>query len=70
MVPSTSRGGSDTPRTQAGDRPCVDERLQNENRQPEMSLPARLMEQTSREPMYWLVPDTGDDIVVSRIRDL
>ncbi len=58
------------PRTQAGVVGAfVDDRFRNENRQPEMSEPSRITEQKSPEPTYWLVPDTRDDIVVSRIRD-
>ena len=66
MVPSTPRGASDTPGFKAGDPRCVDERFQDENRQQEMSEPARITKPKSQEPLFWLVPDTRDDIVVSR----
>jgi hypothetical protein len=69
MVPSTPNGGSDTPRAQAGDHAWIDDRFRDENRQPEMSEPARITKPKSQEPIFWLVPDTGDDIVVSRISD-
>jgi hypothetical protein len=69
MVPSTHPGARDMPRAQAGDIGFVDDRFRDENRQPEMSEPARMTEQKSQEPTFWLVPDTRDDIVVSRIND-
>jgi hypothetical protein len=69
MVPSTPRGASDMPRSQAAESGCGDDRFRDENRQPEMTEPARIMEPKRREPTFWLVPDTRDDIVVSRIGD-
>jgi hypothetical protein len=56
------------PRAQPGDG-CGDNRFRDENRQQEMSEPARGMDQNRQEPAYWLVPDTRDDIVVSRSCD-
>ncbi len=69
MDPNAPRGTSDTPRPQPGETRCVDYRSRDENRQPEMSESAPTSRPSRREPTFWLVPDTRDDIVVSRIGD-
>ncbi len=69
MFPSTRRGESDAPMTQPGHDPSGADRFRDETPQPEMWAPARTAQQESQEPTYWLVPDTRDDIVVSRISD-
>jgi hypothetical protein len=69
MDPNMLRDGSDRSRDQAGQCGYLDDRSSHENRQPEMSEPAPAAGPKSREPIFWLVPDTGDDIVVSRSSD-
>jgi hypothetical protein len=69
MVPSTPRGAGERRGAQARDTRCVDDRFRDETRQPEMTEPARITEQENQEPTFWLVPDTRDDIVVSRVSD-
>jgi hypothetical protein len=67
MAPNTRQGASDHPRAQSGEIECVNNPAHEENRQPEMSQPFTRIEHDGREPIFLLVPDTGDDIVVSRI---
>jgi hypothetical protein len=59
MVPRHPRNGSNPRRVRPGNVRRVDtqDRTEPGVRQPEMSGPG---------PEPWLVPDTGDDIVVSR----
>jgi hypothetical protein len=69
MDPTTRSGASDTPRCQTNQFGSLDDRSRDENRQPEMSEPVTRTAQQGAEPDFWLVPDTRDDIVVSRISD-
>ena len=58
MVLRRLRNRSKPTKARPGDAPGVEERSREDNRQHEMS-----------EPAQWLVPDKGDDIVVSRRND-
>ena len=67
MDPSTRPDTSNTPRTRAGTFGAPLDGSTDENRQPEMSGPEQGARLERGEPRYWLLPDTRDDIVVSRI---
>jgi len=69
MIPSNPRDDSPTPTRQVGDDPRVDALTENANRQPEMSDSNNPPRNQGAEPDHWLVPDTRDDIVVSRMSD-
>jgi hypothetical protein len=69
MVPITRRDEAMNPMAQAGtDRRGVAQPEEG-NRQPQMSEPDTMPREQGHEPDHWMVPDTRDDIVVSRMTD-
>jgi hypothetical protein len=66
MVPNARRDDSRTPMDQGRDTPRREAAPEDGNRQPEMSEPAPRPREQGAELVHWLVPDTRDDIVVSR----
>jgi len=69
MVPITRRDEAKTPMARPGYVPRDVAREHDGNGQPQMSeSDSRLREQTN-SPDPWMVPDTRDDIVVSRHTD-
>jgi len=68
MVRSTSRDGSKPRSAHGRNDPRVQGQSEDDNRQPEMSEPARPQAQDV-EPASRLVPDHRDDIVVSHASD-
>jgi hypothetical protein len=69
MVPITRRDEANNPPGQQGNDPRDMAQSHDGNRQPEMSEPDNRLRGRVAEPDHWMVPDTRDDIVVSRIMD-
>jgi hypothetical protein len=69
MYRETLRGDSRSPMSQVGDAPRVGNAPDEEGRQPQMSQPMNRPGATDDEPARGLVPDTRDDIVVSRAQE-
>jgi hypothetical protein len=69
MVPITRRDDVKTPMAQAAYVPRVDARHDDGNSQPQMSVSDSRPREQDNSPDPWMVPDTRDDIVVSRQTD-
>jgi hypothetical protein len=69
MIPSIPDDETRSPMTRVAATPRDEARRDLEYRQPEMSEPADAPANRDSEPVHWLVPDTRDDIVVSRFQD-
>jgi hypothetical protein len=69
MVPITRRDEASDPTASAGNVPQREARFDDGNRQPQMSQSNPRLGEQGVEPEHWMVPDTRDDIVVSRASD-
>jgi hypothetical protein len=69
MVPITRRDEANNRMAQVGNAPPLEGQPYDGNRQPQMSEPNPRLREQGIETDHWLVPDTRDDIVVSRVTD-
>jgi hypothetical protein len=69
MVPITRRDDASNPMAQAVSAPRGVAPHEDGNRQSQMGAPSFGFREQGDQPDYWLVPDTRDDIVVSRMSD-
>jgi hypothetical protein len=69
MVPNTRRDEAHDSICHEGNVPQGVAQSLDGNRQPQMSEPENRLREQGPEPDHWLVPDTRDDIVVSRMSD-
>ena len=66
MISITRRDETNTRTDRGDDAPHGEEPREGGNRQPEMSQTSHRLREQGVEADRWLVPDTHDDIVVSR----